>query len=414
MTKPKLLLVSHVLPFPGDSGQQQRVAYMLQAVREFFHVTFLAIAEGDASQTREKLSRLSDEVILLPSRYSRSKLSKAWHGVLGKIYSWRTGLKLSNYIISRLEFSPARMREVLQSVSCDCVLYEYFHAFESVSVFRERKIPCALDMHNILWQSHAQRLSEKSGLPDWWRQRQLSKYQHQEEASWKTFDGVVAINSAEQQYVAKKIPSSVKLFYAPMGIDLRHWPYTWNPAQPMRVAYYGGLGSSHNQEAALRCHRQIMPEIWRAFPDAELWLVGSKPPEQLRALTRDPRVKVTGFVQDVQKVLCHMTAVLCPWVGTYGFRSRLVEVMALGVPVVATPQAVDGMDLENEKGLLLGNEDAELARQTLRLLQDANFAKAQSHLARQQMETLYDVGSTYGRFAREFFNWWSAYPKASK
>ena len=316
-------------------------------------------------------------------------------------------LKLSNYVLGRVEFAPERLREATAGRDFDCVLYEYWHAEESVPVFRERGIPCALDMHNILWQSHAQRLSENTALPEWWRRRSIRQYKEREEASWNRFAMRVAINQAEFCYVANKIPDATKLLYAPMGVDLGRWPCSWKPARPARVAYYGGLGTAHNQEAALRCHREIMPQIWRTFPDAELWLVGSNPSEELRALAADPRVKVTGFVKDVQPVLGQMTAVLCPWVGTYGFRSRLVEVMALGVPVVATPAAADGMDLEDGKGFLPGNTDAELAAQTLRLLTDETFARDQSRAAREQMDLLYGLPNTYGRFAREFFEWWS-------
>jgi glycosyltransferase involved in cell wall biosynthesis len=151
-----------------------------------------------------------------------------------------------------------------------------------------------------------------------------------------------------------------------------------------------------------------MPLIWRQFPDTEFWIVGSNPPPVLRALAADPRVKVTGFVQDVQTVLCRMSAVLCPWTGTYGFRSRLVEVLALGVPVVATPEAVDGMDLEDGKGLLLGRTDAEAAQQVLSLLEGATFAADQSRFARQQVRTRYSAANTYGRFAQELFDWCAA------
>src|SRR5690606_14691233 len=111
------------------------------------------------------------------------------------------------------------------------------------------------------------------------------------------------------------------------GIDLQKWPYSWQPAQPPRIAYYGGLGSPHNQRDALQCYEEIMPTVWAHFPDVELWIVGSRPPATIQALAeQDSRVTVTGFVERVQDVLQTMTAVLCPWTGKYGFRSRLIEV----------------------------------------------------------------------------------------
>ena len=86
------------------------------------------------------------------------------------------------------------------------------------------------------------------------------------------------------------------------------------------------------------------------------------------ALARDPRVKVTGFVEEVAPLLASMHAAVVPWIGRYGFRSRVVELMAVGVPVVATPDAVAGMDLHDGEEILLGESTEELARALVALL----------------------------------------------
>jgi glycosyltransferase involved in cell wall biosynthesis len=260
-------------------------------------------------------------------------------------------------------------------------------------------------MHNILWQDYARDLKAASAIPELWKQRTIKKYKAQEERAWQQFDGLITINQEEHKYVEVRTAKSQRLFYAPMGTDLRTWPYSWKPSQPVRLAYYGGLGSQHNQRDALKCYENIMPTVWRDLPEAELWLIGSHPPESLRALTSDPRIKVTGFVKDAQSLLATMSVVLCPWTGTYGFRSRLIEVMALGVPLVASHDAVYGMGLEHDKGLLLGTSDEELAGHAMRLLTDDKLAAQQSQLARQSVERLYSVGNTYDRLMNDLREW---------
>lgn len=404
-SKPRLLVISHVLPFPRSSGQQQRVFYTLQAARQRFHITFATVANGNAEKVRDELSTLCDEVLLLPSQYSRSKTGKAFYKAAGAVHALRTGLKFSNYVIGEVEFSPTRVGDLLRTATFDCALFEYWHAIKSVPVLREKGIPCVLDMHDILWRSYAAELEAAPALPKWWRNLALSRYKKQEEDAWKQFDGLIAINSEEQRYVHPRLSEAARMFNAPMGVDLDFWPFCWEPAQPIRVGYYGGLGSSRNQEAALRCVKQIMPKIWRRFPEAELWLVGSNPPESIRALSSDPRVKVTGYVEDVKQVLSTMSLILCPWSGTFGFRSRLVEAMALGVPVVASPDAVHGMELEDGNGLLLGSNDDALAGLALRLLTDEAYSSEQSQLARGQVERLFSISNTYGRLVSELSDW---------
>src|SRR5439155_1985850 len=173
---------------------------------------------------------------------------------------------------------------------------------------------------------------------------------------------------------------------APMGIDLTKWAYDWSPVTTPLVAFYGGLGGRLNCLSVLRCVQQIMPLVWRDVPDAEFWIIGANPPPEITALQANPRVHVTGFVRDVAKVLATMRVVLCPWRGTYGFRSRLIEVMAVGVPIVATPDAVFGMGLEAGPGLLLAEQDPMLADHCRMLLGNLGMARSQSLRARQQVD----------------------------
>ncbi|MEM6325517.1 MAG: glycosyltransferase family 4 protein [Bacteroidota bacterium] len=396
--RPRLLVVSHVLPFPGRSGQQQRVANTLRALRGRFNVTFLTVApEVQIAEVREGLAARVDEAVVLPSIVARE--SRVLHAARAATYLLKTGLKISNYRIAEVELTPERVAGAVRLGSFSGVLVEYWHAHSLAPMLREHGVPVALDTHNVLWQAYERQLRVRR-LPVWWKRRVLAKYREAEERAWAAFDALVTINAAEDAYVRSRVPESVEVVYTPMGIDLEGWPPIWQFSAPPRVAYYGGLSSPHNQRDALAVAQTVMPEVWREHPEAELFIIGSKPPDFLRALAEaDPRVTVTGFVPRVQDVLGRATVVVCPWEGTYGFRSRLVEVMALGVPVITTPDAVFGMDLEHERGLLLAEDLTGLIQETLRLLADSAFASRQSALAREETERRFSMESTYGALA---------------
>jgi len=406
---PRLLLLSHVRPFPGSAGQELRVRYTLEAAVREFEVDFLTFAPSArrADVSRQIAAFGCRPIVLESAGFERGPRWLA-QSLAATLFVLRTGLKRSNYFIGRLEFSPSRVRSAVDPGEYKAVLYEYFHAVDSVALFQDRGVPAILDMHNVLWKSREQRFNENSTWPVWFKNASVRRYQRREESAWDKYDALVAINRREHELVQARLRPSQKLFYAPMGTDLSFWPFSWHPAKPVRIAYYGGLGSAHNEGAALRCHGQIMPPIWKRFPDAELWLVGSNPSERLRRLTADSRVKVTGFVEKVQEVLSTMSLVLCPWSGTYGFRSRIVEVMALGVPVLATPDAVDGMELESGRGLLLAESGEIMAARALELLSDGVRLAQQSHSARSEMERLYSLENTYGRLISDLREWLEA------
>ena len=410
MTKPRILVLSNVFPFPGASGQQRRVAYKLRALREVFHVTFAIAVKAEQMETmREKLLALVDDAVLLPSRYNRSRMSKVWHLGAGMFYTLTTGLKRSNYIVAELEYTPKRLADAFEQYAFDLVLFEYWHASSGTSVFRDEDIPCVIDIHNVLWKNYAYQLDSPAALPSRfepalpraWKRWAVDRYRQREEQAWNCFDGLIIMNAYEEEQVREAVKDSVRLFYAPMGTDLSNWSYSWEPAYPPRIAYYGGLSNPYNVKDAFTCYEQVMPEIWRRFPDVVLWLVGSNPIERVRALAEDPRVKVTGYVEHVQEVLKTMMLKVMPWSEAHGFRSRLIEVMALGVPVVTAAGVVQEMDVEKGKGIIVEETNATLAGACLNLLETPAYAEQQSRLAREQVEKKFSFTATYGQLAKD-------------
>lgn len=407
MNKPRLLLVSKVNPFPRAAGQQQRVFYTMKALRESFHITFLTVQPKRLiSSYLPKILDYCDEAIIIPSKYGNHPLIDLMYKIFGFFFVLFTGLKFSNFLIGKVEFSPRRIKKATKSGSWDLVLYEYWHSVDSVRVFQKESIPCVLDTHNILWKSQQRQLEPKYWIPKLLKQEIIQNYKKREENAWNKYNALIAINWGEFEYMQKVVNEEVKIFYTPMGTDLNLWPYLFQPVDPPRIAYYGGLGSEHNQKDALDCYYKIMPDIWEKLPNAEFWIVGSNPPKSITDLPgKDARVKVTGFVENVQEILKSISIVLCPWSGTYGFRSRLIEVMALGIPVVATSDAVFGMDLKEGEGLFIRNNPEEMASAVLDLLSDQDLLRLQSRLAMSQTEINFSYPATYQKLDHDLLSY---------
>lgn len=393
--KPQVLMVSHVWPVPGVSGQEKRVYYMLRALRSKYKVTFLTYAaQKKTNRFKAELQQLCDEVIVLPSRYNAGILSRLFFKGLGELYARFTGLKASNFVIGSVELTSTRLQRVLKQRSYDAVIFEYWHAHGAIDKTWPGNTSVILDMHNILWQTYKSQ-NMASGKRS---EGALQKYKSYEEKVWKKFDHLIAINHEEASYVKEQLGSE-KVWYIPMGIDLDQWPEVSNPEnESPRIAWYGGLASTHNQRDAMRVYNEVMPEVWEKMPNAEFWIIGSKPPVHIVELAKkDSRVTVTGFLDEVAPVLGSVDLVLCPWEGTYGFRSRLVEVMATGTPVITTEDAASGMDLEHGHGILFNNDLEEWPALTIDLLCFPEKKLALRKKARQAVETRYSLDVTYNQ-----------------
>jgi len=399
--KPKILVVSAVYPFPRQSGQQQRVFYMLKALRKDFHLTFLTVSQDEKiDEVLAKLKDHADETVVLPSRYMKNVLSHVFYRLLGFFNSIVTGLKFSNYLVGTLELSYSRISSAIDLDQFDLVLFEYWHAHKAAK--KMTNVITVLDMHDLLWQSFKRQIEEMKGLPKFVMPLLVKRYKKQEENAWNDFDVLIAINQAEKENIQKLFGNKKRILYAPMGIDLSSWDYSWQPDRtPRKIAYYGSMGGPHNQQDALLCYHKILPVIWRQFPEIEFWIVGSNPPDAIVRLSKDSRVHVTGYVENVQNTLKDMSLVLCPWSGTFGFRSRLVEVMSLGIPVVASNDAIYGMGFEMNKGIIAGKSTDDLGRLAINWLSQEETLNQQSLDARRQVEEKFSFEVTYRRLSAE-------------
>jgi glycosyltransferase involved in cell wall biosynthesis len=116
-------------------------------------------------------------------------------------------------------------------------------------------------------------------------------------------------------------------------------------------------------------------------------------------------MELVGYVDQPADELARHALVVCPFVGTYGFRSRIIELMATGVPVVGTPDAVAGVGFTAGLHIRVAEDDAGLAAAVVELLANDEQATAQSRAARRFVEAEYDFDSSYRNLANDLYRW---------
>lgn len=179
------------------------------------------------------------------------------------------------------------------------------------------------------------------------------------------------------------------------------------------IVFTGNLGYRPNAEAAWRLAREIFPYVCQQVPEARLRIVGPDPRGLARELASE-RITVTGFVPDIVAELHGAAAAAAPVNAGGGVKTKVLEAMACGAPVVATSEANRGIEAIPGKEILIGDNAEEFARHVVEVLQNRERAAALGKAGRelvvrkfswrqvgQELLTLYEeLGSVEGRCGR--------------
>jgi FkbM family methyltransferase len=153
------------------------------------------------------------------------------------------------------------------------------------------------------------------------------------------------------------------------------------------VVFVGGFPHTPNVDAAIFIANEIMPLVWRRFPDTRLVLVGYAPPPAVAALA-SARVTVTGQVPKVEPFLERARVVLAALRYGAGVKGKTVDALRQGVPVVATSIGAEGIGIEPGRHAIVADDARSLAAGVVELLRDphrcAGLSTAGAELVRER------------------------------
>jgi glycosyltransferase involved in cell wall biosynthesis len=185
---------------------------------------------------------------------------------------------------------------------------------------------------------------------------------------------------------------SVRITVLRNGVDLEYFAPTCAPRNSQTLVFSGKLSYHANVTAALYLLDEIMPRVWQAVPEARAQIVGYKPPRKLlQAQQKNPdRVSIIGSVPDLRPYLAAATVAVAPILYGTGIQNKVLEAMAMGTPVVATPKAVAALSATRDEDFLLGKDADAFARQIVRTLTDPGLAARIGQGGRRFVESQHD------------------------
>ena len=156
----------------------------------------------------------------------------------------------------------------------------------------------------------------------------------------------------------------------PNGVDAQFFSPTDGTYDADTISFIGRMDYYPNQECMQRFCDQVWPLLRQQRPQMKLLIVGADPSPAMLALGQRPGVTVTGSVPEVQPYIRGSALMVAPLAIARGTQNKILEAMAMGVPVVTSSVAAGGVDAEPENHLLVADTPQQIAAAVLRITQN--------------------------------------------
>ena len=389
----RALFVSHRIPYPPDKGDKIRSFRILRRLAERFDVDLCAFVDDrDDFQHEAALREICASVALSPLPALAAK-ARSLRGFVE-----RSPLSMAYY-------NDARMRAAVAGAggSAPALKFAFSSTMAPYILNDPRSGARVVDLCDAdaeKWRAYA----AEAGLPMravYAREARLLA--REETAIANAADAAFAISPEEAAVFNGRPGVRKKVDWFGNGVDAEFF----DPGADFRavfetpeIVFVGALDYKPNADAAVWFVEKVWPRIKAAAPSVRFAAIGPRPTKAVEALASVDGVAVTGRVDDVRPYIAKARAVVAPLRIARGVQNKVLEAMAMSAGLVATSAALEGVDAEPDRHLLVADAPAEFADAVLRLVNDAALRGRLGAAARQQIVERYAWPAQLARLDR--------------
>jgi polysaccharide biosynthesis protein PslH len=370
----KVLALVTRLPVPPWRGDQIRAYHHLRLLARRHDVTLCALPLGGVERAHVEAVRalgVRVEVVPLGIASAAPALARALID----------GAPLQTLLYRRRR-AVARIRDLLARERFDVV---HAQLVRTGAYWPDGSgPPVVLDLIDALSENFARRAAHDRGP--------LALVSALEGPRLRRYEQALVARAAATLVVAepdRRALGGARVWVVPNGVDLNAFRFVARGRMPGRIVFAGNLGYFPNVDAARWLVDEILPAVQRAVPAASVHLAGARPSRAVRALARRPGVSLVADVPAMAPEIASGSVAVIAMRSGSGMQNKVLEAMAVGTPVVTTPQVAAAFAARDGEHLLLGDTGPALAEAATALLRDEARARRIAEAARALVERAY-------------------------
>ncbi len=358
----RILLITPRLPYPPHRGDKLKIFNLLKRLAKSHSIHLLSFVENESE--REYIQHLTPycaavEVVPLPR----------WQSYLQCLFGLFSALPLQVHYF-KSEKMRRRVEEICSRNQFDVI---HTHLIRMAQYTAGAGHPLkALDLTDAVSLYLKRFLSREKNL----FKKLLLKIELER---MKRYENILeqyrvcfVCSEPDKEHLLKAAPEA-NIRIIPNGVDLAY--FSSNGAtqyDPEKIVFTGNLTYYPNIDGIFYFVNEIFPLVKKEVPGAKFYIVGQAPPAKVRALASKD-VIVTGFVEDIKQHYLSSAVAVSPIRFGAGTLNKILEPLALGVPVVATSMGTEGLDLTNGKEILIADGPHTFARHVVRVMKEPAY-----------------------------------------
>jgi len=362
-----LLFLVHRIPYPPNKGDKIRSFHFLKHLSEHFNVYLGAfIDDADDLAYINTVKQYCSDVNLVSINptwrtvmsakglFTGSSLSVPYYDV-GSMHSWVGSTIQDNQIKKVFLFSS--------------VMAQFITKHEGLDVIAD-----FVDIDSDKWRQYA----EKKAWPISWVYTRESKYLLGfEKAIAKKYRQVLFVSKKEADLFNRLSGGLKTIDYVNNGVDIDYFTPSKNFLNPYKkdetaIVFTGAMDYWANVDAVVWFVDNVLPELLANNMNVMFYIVGSKPSSIVKELQAHQNVTVTGRVEDMRPFIQGADVIVAPLRIARGIQNKVLEAMAMGKAVVASPQAMEGIDAETS-GIRVADSPSQFSNAIFEMLKLADY-----------------------------------------
>jgi sugar transferase (PEP-CTERM/EpsH1 system associated) len=363
----ELLLLVHRIPYPPNKGDKVRSFNLLKHLSQKYYVHLGAFIDDPADcQYKEAVMSYCHETCLLDIKPMHRKVASLKGLLNGQALTlpFYGSQKMHQWIKQLLVKRPIDAIVVFSSPMAQFA--------EPYVTSGRRLVVDFVDVDSEKWLQYA---DAKTWPMSWLYRREGKKLREYERRIAGEFDASVFVSADECALFQQLAPEVAERCYGVSnGVDTdyfsphREYPTPYENGEGPVLVFTGAMDYWANIDAVTWFAKAVFTKVKERVANANFYIVGVRPTAEVRQLEKLPGVVVTGSVKDIRPYLAHANAAVAPLRIARGIQNKVLEAMSMALPVLATPEAAEGILAVRGRDLLIESKAAALENNAVRLL----------------------------------------------